>query len=46
MWAACAQVFGRVVAGMDTVRRIEMIKTTKADFPTEDIRIVSVSVTQ
>ena len=38
------QVFGRVTSGMDTVRRIELIKTTKSDFPLEDVRIVSISI--
>jgi cyclophilin family peptidyl-prolyl cis-trans isomerase len=39
------QVFGRVTAGMDTVRRIEGVKTTRSDFPVEEIRIVNVTVT-
>jgi hypothetical protein len=38
------QVFGRVTAGMDTVRRLELIKTTKSDYPLEDVRIVSISI--
>jgi cyclophilin family peptidyl-prolyl cis-trans isomerase len=38
------QVFGRVTAGMDTVRRIELIKTTKSDYPLEDVRIVSITI--
>jgi peptidylprolyl isomerase domain and WD repeat-containing protein 1 len=37
-------VFGRVVNGMDTVRRIETVKVNKADKPLEDIRIVSTDV--
>ena len=38
------QVFGRVTAGMDTVRRIETIKTTKSDYPLEEVKIVSISI--
>ena len=40
-----AQVFGRVVDGMDTVRRIEMLKTYKTDMPVDDVRIVSTDLT-
>lgn len=39
------QVFGRVVDGMDTVRRIEMLKTYKTDMPVDDVRIVSTDLT-
>ena len=29
---------------MDTVRRIETIKTTKSDYPLEEVKIVSISI--
>lgn len=37
-------VFGEVVAGMDTVGKIERAETDAADRPREDIRIISMSV--
>lgn len=37
-------VFGRVVNGMDTVRRIETVKVNKSDKPLEEIRIVNTDV--
>jgi peptidylprolyl isomerase domain and WD repeat-containing protein 1 len=37
-------VFGRVVNGMDTVRKIEVVKTNKNDMPFDDIRIISTDV--
>ena len=37
-------VFGRVSQGMDIVNKIENLKVDKADRPSEDVKIVSTSV--
>lgn len=37
-------VFGEVISGMETVEKIESAETGRADRPTEDIRIISMTV--
>ena len=37
-------IFGQVLEGMETVEKIELTKTGRADRPVEDIRILKVTV--
>ncbi len=41
---AAAQVFGRVVKGMDVVTAIEGVKCDRLDRPFEEVKIVSTEV--
>ena len=37
-------VFGEVISGMDTIDKIEKVRTGQADRPVEDVRILSMKV--